>query len=63
MTSSFVTVQHGSCEGDEGGPLIQGNGLDARVVGIFSYNNGCENGPGIYSRLSSYVEWITSIAG
>ena len=53
----------GSCNGDEGGPLIQGSGVTMKIVGLFSYSKGCESGPGIYTRIFPNFAWLSSIAG
>lgn len=53
-----------SCQGDSGGPLFVSR-TDALVIaGIVSYGRGCAQPgiPGVYSRVSSYTEWITGFA-
>lgn len=51
-----------SCTGDSGGPLMsqQPNWI---VEGIVSYGYQCglEGWPGVYTRVSSYVDWIRSV--
>ena len=50
-----------TCQGDSGGPLsVQSKTrLDALdQVGIVSWGYGC-GGIGIYTRVSTYVQWIT----
>lgn len=50
----------GTCTGDNGGPLVAG----AAVIGIFSWSVPCARGlPDVYTRVSSYVTWIRTIAG
>jgi len=51
-----------TCQGDSGGPLVYNpaGGQQWVLVGITSYGNGCAryNYPGIYTRVSSYINWI-----
>jgi len=52
-----------SCNGDSGGPLIAPGPNGTRIqVGITSWGFGCAdpNFPGVYSRIASQHEWITS---
>jgi len=58
-----------ACQGDSGGPLVWGDGLfetqgRSQVIGIVSTGLGCGNPefPGIYTKVSSYIEWIVSEA-
>uniref|UniRef100_A0A182QDG8 Peptidase S1 domain-containing protein n=1 Tax=Anopheles farauti TaxID=69004 RepID=A0A182QDG8_9DIPT len=55
------------CQGDSGGPLtVVFDGQRLTQVGIVSYGSimGCQNGvPGVYTRVSSYVEWIVYHTG
>jgi trypsin len=54
-----------SCQGDSGGPLVYKKGTDVTLVGIVSYGNGCARKyyPGVYTRISSYVQWIKNEIG
>lgn len=51
-----------ACQGDSGGPLVQRQDLsdNSVLVGVVSYGKGCarENSPGVYTRVSAYVDWI-----
>ncbi|XP_062240495.1 acrosin-like [Platichthys flesus] len=54
-----------SCQGDSGGGLVTKVGSGWAVVGIVSFGDGCAkpNVPGIYTRVSQYMEWISNITG
>lgn len=54
-----------SCEGDSGGPLhLIGNSTEpTKIVGIVSFGptRSCGSSlPGIYTRVASYIYWISS---
>lgn len=57
-----------SCSGDSGGPLMQRAPLNSNdelchpqmVVGIVSFGTFC-GGTGAYTRVESYIDWITGI--
>ena len=50
-------------KGDSGGPMILKQGIVIPyVIGITSFGQGCAGGaPSIYTRISSYLDWIESI--
>lgn len=49
-----------SCWADSGGPLVSDNNL---LVGVVSTGIGCARPglPGIYTRVSKYIDWISNI--
>lgn len=49
-----------SCQGDSGGPLVRWIGLKRELVGIVSFGYGCAQAgqPGVYTKVSHYVDWI-----
>lgn len=52
-----------SCKGDSGGPLITRAGPTGYLlVGIVSFGDGCgkRGKPGVYTRVSTYRDWIFS---
>uniref|UniRef100_A0A1A9UIW1 Peptidase S1 domain-containing protein n=1 Tax=Glossina austeni TaxID=7395 RepID=A0A1A9UIW1_GLOAU len=49
-----------TCQGDSGGPLVMDTGKF--IVGITSFGFGCAGAaPSIYTRVSSYIDWIEEV--
>jgi hypothetical protein len=48
-----------NCDGDSGGPVLQGSGTSARVVGIISAHS-LSGSPALsyYTRIANVLEWI-----
>ena len=67
VCAGYVGGGKDSCQGDSGGPLtVQIGDTNQHVqVGVVSYGRGCaEPGfPGVYTRVSAYIDWIQSHTG
>lgn len=55
-----------ACQGDSGGPVVA-IGADGRphLVGLVSFGRSCATAefPGVYTRLSQYIDWIEETTG
>lgn len=64
-TRGYPQSNQASCNGDSGGPLIT-KGADPVIVGIVSFgmSGSCSSGlPEVYTRVSSYLSWISKTTG
>ena len=52
-------------QGDSGGPLHASIGGQMFQIGVVSYGDGCGRAgyPGVYTRISSYKDWIRQTTG
>ncbi|XP_075158148.1 trypsin-like [Haematobia irritans] len=48
-----------ACQGDSGGPMV----CNGKQVGVVSWGVGCglRNNPGVYTNVSSFIDWITMV--
>ena len=65
LTAGNVNPIRDACQGDSGGPLVSLNPVDSQLyqVGIVSFGEGCGilGFPGVYTRVSQYLDWIKEI--
>merc|ERR1719167_1647318 len=47
-----------ACTGDSGGPLVVVQDRKYVLVGVTSYGRGCAKYPGVYARVTHYLDWI-----
>jgi len=63
LCAGYDAGGHDSCQGDSGGPMVVSSSGQWKLAGIVSWGDGCAEpfSPGVYTRVSQYESWITSI--
>nr|XP_037845317.1 transmembrane protease serine 11B [Chlorocebus sabaeus] len=63
LCAGFMSGEADACQNDSGGPLAYPDSRNIwHLVGIVSWGDGCgkKNKPGVYTRVTSYHNWIIS---
>ncbi|XP_077562174.1 proclotting enzyme-like isoform X3 [Haemaphysalis longicornis] len=65
LCAGDVNATKDSCQGDSGGPLLLPHQRRYYVIGIVSSGKDCATPgfPGIYTRVSSYLDWLRNAMG
>uniref|UniRef100_A0A2K5CB28 Transmembrane serine protease 11B n=1 Tax=Aotus nancymaae TaxID=37293 RepID=A0A2K5CB28_AOTNA len=66
LCAGFMSGEADACQNDSGGPLTYPDSRNIwHLIGIVSWGDGCgkKNKPGVYTRVTSYRNWITSKTG
>lgn len=64
MCPGWTTGRKDACHGDSGGPLMYGKTESSNVrnyqIGVVSYGFRCAEAgyPGVYTRVTNFIDWI-----
>ncbi|XP_069059575.1 hepatocyte growth factor activator [Pleurodeles waltl] len=58
--AGYTDCRIDACQGDSGGPLACQTGKVSYLYGIISWGDGCGLKPGVYTKVSNFVDWIHS---
>ncbi len=65
LCAGFMAGGKDACSGDSGGPLFVNENGTMVQTGIVSWGDDCgvANFPGVYTKVSNYIDWIEDITG
>nr|XP_022289676.1 transmembrane protease serine 9-like isoform X2 [Crassostrea virginica] len=63
LCAGYIDMNRGVCSGDSGGPLLCNRNGQLVQVGVTSLSNTADPGnfPGVFLRVSKYINWIRGI--